>query len=270
MKYSETVRDLAAKNAHWRYYDENFRFLRQKTLFPWDQIHCELWLQAHHKNRTALAVSPESSHKNSRQPFPTGFCWKFHPGDKCSGCNFKHECFKCGNRHPASQCTFPSRQQSNSPKNVPRSAGTFTSNKSPAASRPVSSTINTIKVDKLQFYLEGYPARSKQYLLDGFSFGFSIDYVGPRQNFSSKNLISAITNPTAVDAKLDKEIDLGRIVGPFDTRPFSVFHISPLGLIPKKLPGEFRLIHHLSFPEGHSINSRIPKNCVWCALCLYR
>ena len=33
MKYSETVRDLVAKNAHWRYYDENFRCLRQKTLF---------------------------------------------------------------------------------------------------------------------------------------------------------------------------------------------------------------------------------------------
>ena len=130
----------------------------------------------------------------------------------------------------------------------------------PMPHSPLSRPLSTpIKVDKLQFYLEGYPARSKQYLLDGFSFGFSIDYVGPRHNFSSKNLISAITNPTAVDAKLDKEIQLGRIVGPFDNRPFSVFHISPLGLIPKKLRGEFRLIHHLSFPEGHSINSHIPK-----------
>lgn len=66
--------------------------------------------------------------------------------------------------------------------------------------------------------------------------------------------------PMAVDAKLDKETDLGRLVGPFDTRLFSVFHISPLRLthVPKKLPGEFRLIHHLSFPEGHSINSHIP------------
>ena len=116
-----------------------------------------------------------------------------------------------------------------------------------------------IKVDKLKLYLEGYLARSKQYLLDGFSFVFSIDYVGPRQNFSSKYLISAITNPTAFDAKLDKEIYLGRIVGPFDTRPFSVFHMSPLGLIPKKLPGEFCLIHHLSFSVGHSINYHIPK-----------
>ena len=33
MKYSETVRDLAAKNAHWRYYDENSRFLRQRPDF---------------------------------------------------------------------------------------------------------------------------------------------------------------------------------------------------------------------------------------------
>ena len=51
MKYSATVRDLPAKNAHWRYYDENFRYLWQKSLFPWDEIHWELWLQAHHMNR---------------------------------------------------------------------------------------------------------------------------------------------------------------------------------------------------------------------------
>ena len=34
MKYSETVRDLAVQNAHWRYYDENFRFLRHKAQGP--------------------------------------------------------------------------------------------------------------------------------------------------------------------------------------------------------------------------------------------
>ena len=129
MKHSETVRQLPAKNAHWRYYDENFRSLQQKkTLFPWDQIHWELWLQVYYMNKTAPAVSSESSHKKYRQLFPTGFCRKFHRGDKCSGCNFKHECFKCGNRHPANQCTFLSRQQSN-PKNASRSAGTFTSKK---------------------------------------------------------------------------------------------------------------------------------------------
>ena len=74
-----------------------------------------------------------------------------------------------------------------------------------------------------------------------------------------KNLLSATTYPKAVDEKLAKEIQLGRIVGPFDGQPFPVFHVSPLGLIPKKVPGEFRLIHHLSFSEGKSINSHIPQ-----------
>ena len=111
----------------------------------------------------------------------------------------------------------------------------------------------------MQAHLDGYPFRSRQYLIDGFRFGFSIDYVRLRSNFSSTNLLSGITNPKAVDEKLEKEIQLGRIVGPFDNQPFPVFHTSPVGIIPKKVPGEFRLIHHLSFPEGRSSNSRIPK-----------
>ena len=105
IKYSATVRDLAAKNAHWRYYDENFRYLRQKSLFPWDEIHWELWLQAHHMTRSSFPASPgNNANKQSSQPFPKGFCWKFHQGEKCFGCNFKHECFKCGATHPAFRC----------------------------------------------------------------------------------------------------------------------------------------------------------------------
>ena len=71
----------------------------------------------------------------------------------------------------------------------------------PALSRPLSTPI---KIDKFQLNLEGYPTRSKQYLLNGFRFGFSIDYVGSRCNFSSKNLLSATNNPKAVDGKLDR------------------------------------------------------------------
>ena len=35
--------------------------------------------------------------------------------------------------------------------------------------------------------------------------------------------------------------------------------MSPLGIVPKKEPNAFRLIHHLSFPKGESINDAIPK-----------
>ena len=37
----------------------------------------------------------------------------------------------------------------------------------------------------------------------------------------------------------------------------SPFVVSPLGVVPKKSPGEFRLIHHLSFPKGTSVNDGI-------------
>ena len=259
MKYSETVRDLAAKNAHWRYFDENFRFLRQKTLFPWDQMDWELWLQAHRMQKSPTVVSPDSRSRPTRSSFPCGFCWRFHRGEKCSGCNFKHECFGCGSHHPANQLHFP-KQQANSTKAVsrPKSTAVNASNSAPTfrLSRPLATPI---KIDKLPAYLEGYPPRPRQYLIAGFRFGFSIDYVGHRSNFVSKNLLSATTNPKAVGEKLAKQIQLGRIVGPFDVQPFPVFHVSPLGLIPKKVTGRFRLIHHLSFPEGKSINSHIPQ-----------
>ena len=35
--------------------------------------------------------------------------------------------------------------------------------------------------------------------------------------------------------------------------------LSPIGLVPKKIPGKFRLIHHLSYPRGTSINSGIDR-----------
>ena len=73
------------------------------------------------------------------------------------------------------------------------------------------------------------------------------------------NLLSALQKPDDLDDKLAKELKLRRIVGPFLIQPLPSLHISPLGLIPKKTPGEYHLIHHLSFPFGNSVNSHIPQ-----------
>jgi hypothetical protein len=43
-------------------------------------------------------------------------------------------------------------------------------------------------------------------------------------------------------------------IGPFDKSPFSFSRLSPLGTVPKKGGEGFRLIHHLSHPQGSSIN----------------
>ena len=69
--------------------------------------------------------------------------------------------------------------------------------------------------------------------------------------------MSALDNPEAVDAKLQKELEVHRLAGPFRSPPLSPFWISPLGLVPKKIQGEFRLIHQLSFPTGFSVNNDI-------------
>lgn len=54
-----------------------------------------------------------------------------------------------------------------------------------------------------------------------------------------------------------KEKNLGRVAGPFESPPFEDFICSPLGIIPKKDPGEFWLIHNLSAPKRQSVNEAI-------------
>ena len=43
-------------------------------------------------------------------------------------------------------------------------------------------------------------------------------------------------------------------------QPFKNLCCSPRGIVPKKDPSEFRLIHHLSYPPGSSVNDFIPED----------
>jgi len=56
---------------------------------------------------------------------------------------------------------------------------------------------------------------------------------------------------------INKELQAGRVAGPFPTPPFKNFVCSPIGIREKREKGKFRLIHDLSFPEGNSVNSHI-------------
>jgi hypothetical protein len=60
--------------------------------------------------------------------------------------------------------------------------------------------------------------------------------------------------------KISKEGTAGRASGTFEESPFPNIQVSPFGLVPKKNQGEFRVIHHLSYPENESINSGIPES----------
>lgn len=107
----------------------------------------------------------------------------------------------------------------------------------------------------------GYPkSEDRTSLTSGFTFGFRIPYQGQRAFRISRNLSSLNNNDGILQSKLSNELRAHRIAGPYPNPPFPNIQVSPLGLVPKKAVGEFRLIHHLSYPEGMSINHNIPKD----------
>ncbi|XP_021342872.1 uncharacterized protein LOC110443160 isoform X1 [Mizuhopecten yessoensis] len=125
--------------------------------------------------------------------------------------------------------------------------------------RPVTNLPTPVNHEVLKSELVGYDSSSTATLLSGFQHGFSIGYEGGRANLYSKNHKSVRDNMKAVSEKIQKEMQMNRISGPFTKPPFKPFICSPLGLIPKSVPGKFRLIHDLSYPEGNSINAGISK-----------
>ena len=98
--------------------------------------------------------------------------------------------------------------------------------------------------------------------MHGFTHGFQIGCVGlpPQRGKAVSKLKSADKFAEVIDRKLAKELALGRILGPYDVPPTCLrYRISPLRVVPKKSPGEFRMIHHISYPEGSSVNDFISK-----------
>ncbi|XP_062604208.1 uncharacterized protein LOC134266009 isoform X1 [Saccostrea cucullata] len=116
-----------------------------------------------------------------------------------------------------------------------------------------------INPEKLAQYLVGYDKSKTLYLLDGFRNGFKLEYEGDRGFQYSPNLKSALEKKDIVNQKISKELSAGRIAGPFPNPPFDSLKISPLGIVPKKTPNEYRMIHHLSYPNKieRSVNAGI-------------
>ncbi|XP_070586874.1 uncharacterized protein [Erythrolamprus reginae] len=116
-----------------------------------------------------------------------------------------------------------------------------------------------IKLDRLRDMLRGFhPKKGAEFLVTGFSEGFRIPYKGPRIACLANNLKSVVGMEHVVREKIMKEVREGRVLGPFTEPPLPSLQVSPLGVVPKRAAGEFRLIHHLSFPPGNSVNDHIP------------
>ena len=107
--------------------------------------------------------------------------------------------------------------------------------------------------------LQNYP--NKHYIIDGFSQGFHLGFVGPECPTWGRNKSTVNKNLEITRDKITQEIKINRIAGPFTNPPLDNFKISPLALRPKSNPNKYRLLHNLSFPYDHtSVNLNIPES----------
>lgn len=83
---------------------------------------------------------------------------------------------------------------------------------------------------------------------------FTMVYLSPEMQILAGMLRSAVICPQVVRDKTEKSWHLGKIEGPFDNAPLERKRVSPVGIVPKKASGKFRLVHYLSHPEGESVN----------------
>ena len=182
------IQDLAARGQNWRFYDENFRFLRQTqaSIVPWSSIHWQLWLRSQYSQNKKLAAARNygpPTHARQGTPFqvPKGYCFKFHKGIPCLGCDFKHSCFKCQGAHIVPNIViFVHLQKNHSP--------VLDALPSPHLPTPV-------KIKLVTELLRGYPPSIMNILISGFSWGFPLHYQGNHRAFEDSNLLSALENP---------------------------------------------------------------------------
>jgi hypothetical protein len=73
-----------------------------------------------------------------------------------------------------------------------------------------------IHVDLLAKYLSGYDKTEKEYILQGFSKGFTVFSAISDTQVQCRNLQSALLRPGIVAEKIQTELAAGRFAGPFD------------------------------------------------------
>ena len=58
-------------------------------------------------------------------------------------------------------------------------------------------------------------------------------------NQQNLNIMSAYQHPEVVHQKIQKELRMGRIAGPFANRPLPTFRVTPIDLVLKKESNDF-------------------------------
>ena len=115
-----------------------------------------------------------------------------------------------------------------------------------------------LNLDKWEQILDNYPDKM---LLQYLKFGFPLSLTSPDQlhNTQVRNHYSANQYPAAIQEYLQKETQLGAILGPTPYVNSKHFHCSPLLTRPKDLHKR-RVILNLSHPHGDAVNDQVSKS----------
>ncbi len=111
--------------------------------------------------------------------------------------------------------------------------------------------------------LIGHPdVAFRKYLLRGILQGFRIGfrYGECTCTCASANMQSVVVRPRVIDDYLEKDVRLGRVMGPLVGDSFKKVHVNRFGQVPKnRQPGKWRLIVNLSYPRGASVNDGVER-----------
>ena len=138
------------------------------------------------------------------KPFPAGYCWMYQRNPKCKS---RPRCYK----HMCSKCQTPILPV-------------------PVANVTLQIPINP---DALQQALIGYDQTEARFLVGGFRKGFKINYHGTPPIRFSENHPSISHHKDIVKRKLSKELQMGRLAGPFVSH-FIIINHSNLVWYPRK------------------------------------
>lgn len=133
---------------------------------------------------------------------------------------------------------------------------------SPPGREPHPAPVNTLGVVTpicptcLQVFLNTLPILCK--LVLDFLDGFHLSHITVSLGVVHCKCKSAFPHADFLDRYIPSELEAGRISGPFLRPQHPAFISSPLGVIPKKEVGSFRVIHDLSYLKGRAVNDFIP------------
>ena len=118
--------------------------------------------------------------------------------------------------------------------------------------------VTPIRVNRFKELLKGHPNPDLvHYVITSFRQGFTLKYQGPKVNREPRNLTLAYQFKDNLWASLMKEVNLGRMIDPFDSQPITPWICSLVGMVEKKNSSHMCQITHLSYPKGSSINAFI-------------